>query len=60
MRVARKFIEQKTKGIDENDLVMFVGDMNANAQEDNKKAKAYRVQLKDIVSYTLMLNVYTA
>eukprot|EP00347_Sterkiella_histriomuscorum_P022181 403331390 len=46
LRCARKFVEQKTQNAHENDLILFVGDFNANGQKDNAKAKAFREQVK--------------
>lgn len=42
LRVARKFVEEKTKNAHTNDLIIFAGDFNANGQKDNAKAKAFR------------------
>jgi len=45
LRLARKFIEEKTANAHENDLIIFAGDFNANGQKENRKAKAFREQL---------------
>ena len=45
MKEAREFIEKKTKDASPNDLIVFAGDMNANGQKENRKAKAYREEV---------------
>ena len=54
MRLARKYIERKTDNAGEDDLIVFAGDFNANGQKENKKAKAYREQLRHRVSLIIL------
>jgi hypothetical protein len=56
MKVARAFIERKTANADPNELIVFAGDFNANGQKDNRKAKAFKEQLKHRPDYDKLLD----
>lgn len=45
--IIRKFIEKKTANAKSDDMILLVGDMNANGNAENKKAKSYRDHLKE-------------
>lgn len=46
IEIIRKFIEKKTAKASTDDMILLVGDMNANGNAENKKAKSYREHLK--------------
>jgi len=56
LKCARKYIEEKTRDVGDNDLIIFAGDFNANGQSDNVKAKAYREAVKHRAGFDDLLD----
>ena len=42
IKAARRYVEKKTQGAGENDLIIFAGDFNANGPTNIPKAKSYK------------------
>ena len=55
LRASRRYIETKTENVDENDLIIFAGDFNANGPTDVKDAKSYKQSLMGKVSKRLWM-----
>lgn len=57
IKQSRRFIEKKTHDANENDLVIFAGDFNANGPTHVKGSRSYKEHLKDRVSFLLLFKV---
>ena len=51
IKSARRYIEKKTGKAPETDLVIFVGDFNANGPTHIRGSKSYKEQFNDRVRY---------
>jgi acetate kinase len=50
LKHAQKYVEKKTQNLSENDIVIFAGDFNANAQTNRRGAKNYIEHLQGRVN----------
>ena len=57
IKKARKYVEEKTAGAGENDLIIFAGDFNACGPTNVSGAKSYKESLMNLVKNHISYNL---